>query len=64
MASSSRLLAVVAVLILSLCSLLSTISDDYAVSSIRETAYGWEGQLKMTSPGPYAEDISTLSLSV
>ena len=64
MTSPSRLLSCAAVLVLCLLSLLSSTSADYAVSSLQETAYGWEGQLKMTTPGPYGDDIPTLSLSV
>ena len=41
------------------------VAADYVVSSLDSTAYGWEGVLKLSSPGPYSSsDIPTLALSV
>ena len=64
MCSSSPLLRAAALVACVLLSLLSSTSADYAVSSLTATAYGWQGVLKMTTPGPYGHDIPTLNLSV
>lgn len=42
----------------------SPVSGDYVLSSLDSTPYGWEGRLKLSSPGPYAADLPSLSLSV
>ena len=47
-----------------LCVLPSPASADYVVSSLNSTAYGWEGVLKLSTPSPYGEGISSLHLSV
>ena len=58
------IMAAVPLLAFFLLSLLCPTSADYSVVSITQQPYGWEGTLKLTSPGPYGQDISSLSLSV
>ena len=62
--SSSPLMGILPPLILLLLSFLPPTAADYAVASITEHPYGWEGQLKLTTPGPYGHDLASLSLSV
>ena len=59
----SRLVALTAAVLLG-CFCSSPVSADYVVSSLDSTAYGWEGRLKMSTPGPYGNDITSLALSV
>ena len=62
--SALPLLSLLLLPLLLFLSLLSPASADYALASLTERPYGWEGQLKLTSPGPYGQDIPTLALSV
>ena len=50
-----------------LCSLFQCrpVAADYVLTSIQSTAYGWEGALKVSTPGPFSSsDIPALQLSV
>ena len=45
-----------------LCS--CAVSGEYALRSLRQTAYGWEGELSLSSPAPYGREVQYLRLSV